>query len=97
MIGIVEKHGQVVEGALYRYFLVQAEGKKLDVLVVTGTHSYVRVILKNSSHAAWKGMGRRFENIEEAIMGYKSESVRHALGIIGESCKRSGGTVDEMQ
>lgn len=40
------------------------------------TPHYAMVCNLNSSHRAWGGLGKRFDNLEAAMAGYKSASMR---------------------
>lgn len=37
---------------------------------------YVQVCSQNASHKVWRGMGKRFDNLQAALAGYKSSAMR---------------------
>ena len=41
-----------------------------------------RVIVQNASHKAWRGCGRGFRSVKEAIDAYKSEDVKAIIRAI---------------
>ena len=44
--------------------------------------NHVRVICCNASHSAWRGMGRVFPSIAEAIAGYKSQEMKSIIAAV---------------
>ena len=41
--------------------------------------SYINVLCKNAAHSAYRGMGRFFDTVEQAIDGYKSTAAKEAI------------------
>lgn len=41
--------------------------------------NYIRVIVQNDSHLTWKGMGKSFRTLPEALAAYKSASIRSMI------------------
>lgn len=60
---------------LGRYFFTEMQAGKHHATVVVAP-DHVQVCVHNASNRAWGGMGRRFENAEKALAGYKSPEVR---------------------
>jgi hypothetical protein len=53
------------------------------VVVCRGATNYVQVIVQNAMNRAWKGMGKRFANLDLALKSYKTEAIR---GMISTAC-----------
>lgn len=58
-------------------FLEMQEGKTHVTVTVAPDH--VNVCSHNASNRAWRGTGRRFETVEAAIAGYKTESIKEMI------------------
>src|SRR4051812_1732620 len=58
-------------------FMEMQEGKQHVTVVVAPDH--VQVCSHNASNRAWRGLGRRFETVEAAIAGYKTESIKEMI------------------
>jgi hypothetical protein len=39
----------------------------------------VQVVVQNAMNRAWKGMGKRFANLESALKSYKTEAIRSMI------------------
>lgn len=44
----------------------------------------VYVTCKNASNRVWRGAGRRFNSIAEALLGYRSDSMKNILAAVAE-------------
>jgi hypothetical protein len=66
-------------GSVVRYLGLVCEGQSVTLVSRTGKHTGVQVIVENASHRCWRGMGRHFATIDDAISHYKSAKVRAAL------------------
>ena len=86
MIYIVSDETKTTDAGTYRRFEVEANRRSLSVTVFTGTASYIRVLVRNASNHAWRGMGRQFWTFDEAIEAYKTEDIRSSLLAISEVC-----------
>lgn len=40
---------------------------------------YVRVLVNNASHKAWRGMGKTFPSVDAAVANYKTGAVRSMI------------------
>lgn len=45
-------------------------------MVVSGKVNYVNVTVKNASHRAFRGLGKDFENFDQAIGNYKDSKIK---------------------
>lgn len=72
---------QSIEGE-YTFFELATE--KQEMFVNVGPVA-VRVCVKNASHKAYRGMGRSFETIEDAIAGYKSAACKTMLEYVQDA------------
>ena len=48
---------------------------------------HVMVCNLNASHRAWGGLGKRFDNIEQAFTGYKSSAMRAMLQAVANALR----------
>lgn len=53
------------------------DGKKRLELVVS--ENYINVVVHNASHRAWRGMGKFYANLQEALEGYQSAAYRQMI------------------
>lgn len=60
------------------YLFLEAQSGKHHATVALGPNG-VDVCVHNASNRAWRGTGRRFESVEAAIAGYKTEAVREMI------------------
>ena len=67
-IQIIEKNSDNVT--------LEAGNKTFFVMI---TDSYINVLCKNAAHSAYRGMGRFFDTVEQAIEGYKSTAAKEAI------------------
>jgi hypothetical protein len=52
-------------------------GKKGALVIVnTGYDSHIRVIVNNAAHRVFRGMGRRFATVADAVAAYKTDAVK---------------------
>jgi hypothetical protein len=57
------------------------------VQISSGPESWqneVRVVVKNSSWKAWRGMGRKFRSVSESLAAYKTAAVREMIQTAAE-------------
>ena len=59
----------------YGTYITASTGKKSAFITVSKDGS-LQVCCKNASHRAWNGFGRYFENVEDALNGYKSGAMK---------------------
>jgi hypothetical protein len=76
---ILKTHSQQLSN-LGRYFYFEAQDGRHRVLVCVAPN-HLQVIVQNSSHQAWRGMGKRFETIAAAIANYKTAEVRRIIEV----------------
>lgn len=60
-----------------QYFLINADGQEQTVTIYRDGR--VGVCVHNAANRVWKGMGRQFNDIKEAMDQYKSEKTRSAI------------------
>lgn len=68
---IIVRETNITETGLY----FSASSGSTSALVCIHEHG-VRVICKNASHQVWRGAGRFFPNVADALNGYKSANMR---------------------
>lgn len=57
-------------------------GKKSAFVMINIKTNEVNVICKNAAHKAWKGCGRWFDSIQDAVDGYKSTAMKEMIKTI---------------
>lgn len=60
------------------YLFLEAQAGKHHATVALGPNG-IDVCVHNASNRAWRGTGRRFETVEAAIAGYKTEAVKEMI------------------
>ena len=60
----------------YFEFDATIENRNVAVMIVSGKSNYVNVRVKNASHKVWKGMGKDFATIDEAVSNYKDGKIK---------------------
>ena len=63
----------------YRYATGVCGTVKVTVGFVTGPRVYVAVCVLNASHRVWRGLGREFSSIADALGAYKSSEVKSII------------------
>lgn len=58
-----------------RYVIAEMECGSHHATVMIAPH-YLQVIVHNASNRAWRGMGRRFNTVADALAAYKTAEVR---------------------
>jgi len=63
------------------FFYVSAECGKTSAEVVICKHNgRINVCCNNAAHKVWKGMGKWFASVEEAMQNYRSPQMRLIIG-----------------
>jgi hypothetical protein len=60
------------------YLFMEMKADKQHV-TVTVAPDHLNVCSHNASNRAWRGTGRRFETVEAAIAGYKTDSIKEMI------------------
>ena len=76
---ITDTTRQTALGNEYVYVELQCGKHSALVVVCRGASNYVQVIVQNAMNRAWRGMGRRFANVEAAMAAYKTAAVRKMI------------------
>jgi hypothetical protein len=50
-----------------------------SIWVCRGVDAHVRVVVKNASHRCWRGLGKRFATVADAVAAYKTAGVRSMI------------------
>jgi hypothetical protein len=59
-----------------RYVYVEMTAGKHTATISVEPKGALRVIVQNASHRAWRGMGKYFGRIDQALASYKTEAVK---------------------
>ena len=78
-INVVETSRQTALGNEYLYVEMVCGKHSALVVVCRGATNYVQVIVQNAMNRAWRGMGKRFANVEAAVAAYKTQAVRSMI------------------
>jgi len=60
---------------LGRYFYCEMESGKHAAMIAVNPRG-LQVIVQNSSHRVWRGMGKQFPNVAAALAAYKTAAIR---------------------
>jgi len=80
---------------LGRYFYASMEAGKHSLTVAIAPE-HVQVIVENAANRAWRGMGKRFENMAAALGNYKTPEIRAMLQAAEELSKGGDATTDKL-
>jgi hypothetical protein len=69
----------VTEFATYDTVILECEKVKCRITRAAGQYSYINVVVLNAVHRAFRGMGKDFQTIEEALNHYKSPKMKAML------------------
>jgi len=58
-----------------RQFMVELESGKHSACICISRQG-VQVIVQNAAHKCWRGMGKHFSSLEQALSAYKTETIR---------------------
>jgi hypothetical protein len=83
-INITDTSTQKALGNDYLYVEMQCGKHSALVVVCRGATDYVQVIVQNAANRAWRGMGKRFANMETALNAYRTAAIR---GMIQTACE----------
>ena len=73
---ITSNNIETIRGYTYKTFEAVYNNKTVSVMQVTGNSNYVVVMYKNAAHKAYRGMGKQFSTIQEALNNYKDASIK---------------------
>ena len=76
----------------YGTFVTASTGSKSAFITVNKDNS-LQVCCKNASHRVWRGFGRYFSDVNEALGGYKSGDMKALIRMAVELSKDSGNPV----
>lgn len=71
---------------LYKTVSMTCQKQSVMVLLVSGEFNYISVIVQNASHRAWRGLGKRFDDIATAIANYKTPAIKAMISKAAELC-----------
>jgi hypothetical protein len=69
---------------LGRYFYFEGSQGKHSVCITIADHE-VRVIVHNASNRTWRGMGKTYRTLNDAISAYKTPSIVALIIAAGEA------------
>jgi hypothetical protein len=78
-IQVNEVTNQVACGNAYTYVDMTCEKHSALVVIVRGSSNYIRVVVQNASNRAWRGMGKQFDTVAEALAKYKTLAIRSMI------------------
>ena len=88
MIQVNDTTCQVAYGSAYTYIDMTCEKHSALIGIVRGRRNYIHVVVKNASNRTWRGAGKEFDTITDALANYKTASIRamieHAHQIAGD-------------
>ena len=84
VLEIAKKNTMEANGSQYKSAEFTVGAKATSVMVVTGKINYVNVTVKSATQKAYRGLGKRFNTIAEALENYKSRELKMAIAAAGE-------------
>ena len=86
-IQVNEVLNQIACGNAYTYVEMTCEKHSALVVVARGSSNYIRVIVQNASNRVWRGHGKQFGTVAEAVANYKTSAIQsmieHAVEVAG--------------
>ena len=79
MIQVTSETSQTIGDTEYCYTELSTDKKSILVTVAKGSDAHVRVVVQNAAHRVWRGAGKRFATLADAIANYKSDDVKAML------------------
>lgn len=82
LIQISEVTTQETAAGTRKYFTAIADNKEVSFSTFKSSksdYSYVNVIYKNASHKAYRGTGKDFNDLDEALENYKDSKIRACI------------------
>lgn len=61
---------------------IEAACGKTTALVGRSAAGYISVVCKNASHRVWRGLGRTFGSVEEAVESYKKPEMKAIIRLL---------------
>jgi len=78
-VSVIETTKQTALGNEYIYVEMVCGKHSALVVVCRGASNYVQVVVQNAMSRAWRGMGKRFANVESAAAAYKTDAIRNMI------------------
>jgi len=78
-INVLDTSRQTALGNEYLYVEMQCGKHAALVVVCKGATNYVQVIVQNAMNRAWRGMGKRFANLDSALQAYKTDAIKEMI------------------
>jgi hypothetical protein len=60
---------------LGRYFFAELACGNHAIIVTVGPKATIGVSVQNASHRAWRGSGKNFQSLDEALVYYKTAAI----------------------
>jgi len=81
---ITTNNTETINGYTYKTFTAIYNNKEVSIMKVTGNSNYFVVMYKNASHKAFRGMGKQFDTIQQALENYKDASIKAIISASNE-------------
>lgn len=78
-VSITEIERKTMYGSDYVFVSLHTDRHAASVIIAKGHANYVQVTVKNASHRAYRGAGKRFLTVEAAIASYKTKAIRSMI------------------
>lgn len=75
-IEIIESLMFVSGSTTYDCLKLKCDKHETTITRTFGRSNYINVTVHNSSNRVWRGMGKQFNNTEEALKAYKNPKIR---------------------
>ena len=81
---ITSNNIETINGYTYKTFTAIYNNKEVSVMKVTGNRNFVNIMYKNAMSKAYRGMGKEFDTIEQALENYKDVSIKAIISASNE-------------
>lgn len=68
-----------INTAEHANYITATCGSKSAMVAINHDKTTVQVICKNAAHKAWRGSGRFFDSVQDAVDGYKSAEMKSMI------------------
>lgn len=75
-IQLIDSSTYTSNSTTYNAYNLKSDDVTAMVMIVSGKSNYVNVTVKNASHKAYRGMGKDFKDINQAVANYKSPRIK---------------------
>lgn len=76
---ITNNSQETINGVTYKTVSAICGKKEASITIRSGRMTGINVTVRNAMQKAWRGMGKEFDTIEQAIENYKSTEIKSII------------------